>query len=55
MTEKKEIYQEMRRPLQNLEESEIVIVPTEKANRFRSTRKCRYETMAEEHTKQQER
>ena len=39
MREKREKYQEMRRPLKILEESEIVIVPTDKTNSFRITRK----------------
>ena len=39
MIEKREKYQEMRRPLKIPEESEIVIVPTDKTNSFRSTRK----------------
>ena len=35
----------MRRLLQSLEESEIVIVPTDKTNRFRSMKKEEYNTM----------
>ena len=43
--EKKEKDQEMRRLLQSLDEGEVVIVPTDKTNRFRSMRKYKYETM----------
>ena len=49
MIEKKEKYQEMRRLLQRSEESEILIVPTDKTNSFRSTRKINYTTMVVEH------
>ena len=45
----------MRRLLQSLEESEIVIVPTDKNNIFRSMRKEKYKTMVEEYLKQSER
>ena len=45
----------MRRILQILEESEIVIVPTDKTNRFRSMKKEEYKTMVTEHLKQSER
>ena len=44
----------MRRLLQSLEESDIVIVTAEKNNTFRSTRKEKYKTMAEEHLRQSE-
>ena len=37
--EKKEKDQEMRRLLQSLEESDIIIVPTDKTNSFRIIRK----------------
>ena len=49
--EKKEKYQEMRRILQSLEESEIVIVTNDKTNRFISMRKEKYKTMVKEHLK----
>ena len=39
MTESKEKYEEMRRLPQSIEESEILIVPTDKTNMFRSMRK----------------
>ena len=39
MPEKKEKYQELRRLLQSLEESDIVIFTTDKTNRFRSMKK----------------
>ena len=52
---KKEKYQEMRRLLQILEESEIVIVPADKTNSFRITRKGKYNNMVEEHLRQSER
>ena len=39
ITENKWKDQKMRKLLQSLEESEIVIVPTDKTNRFRSMRK----------------
>ena len=42
----------MRRLLQSIEESDIVIVPTDKTNLFRSTRKDKYKTMVKEHLKQ---
>ena len=42
----------MRRLLQSLEESEIVIVPTDKTNRFRSMRKDKYKNMVTEDLKQ---
>ena len=41
MREKRKKYQEMRRPLKISEESEIVIVPTDRTNSFRSTKKIR--------------
>ena len=49
MPEKKEKYQEMRRLLQSLEEIEIVVVPTDKTNRFRSMKREEYKTMVKEH------
>ena len=49
ITEKKDKYQEMRRLLQSLEESEIVMVPNDKTNSFRITRERKYKTMVEEH------
>ena len=39
MQEKKEKDQELRKLLQSLEERDIVIVPTDKTNRFRSMKK----------------
>ena len=42
----------MRRLLNILEESEIVIVQTDKTNRFRSMRKQKYKIMVKEHLKQ---
>ena len=42
----------MRRLIQILEVSEIVIVPTDKTNRFTSMRKEKYKTMVKEHLKQ---
>ena len=39
----------MRRLLQSLEESEIVMVPNDKTNSFRITRERKYKTMVEEH------
>ena len=44
----------MRRLLQILEESEIVIVPTEKTNRFISMKKEKYKTMVKENLKNQQ-
>ena len=49
MPEKKDKDQEMRRLLQISEESEIVSIPTEKTNSFRSMIKDIYKTMVEEH------
>ena len=43
------------RLLQSLEESEIVIVPTDKTNRFRSTNKEEYKTMVKENLKKSSR
>ena len=51
MSENKEKDQELRRLLQSLEESDIVIVPTDKTNRFRSMKKEEYKTMVKEHLK----
>ena len=42
----------MRRLLQSIEESEIVIVPTDKTNMFISMRKYKYKTIVKEHLKQ---
>ena len=42
----------MRRLLKSLEESGIVIVRTDKTNRFRSMRKQKYKIMVKEHLKQ---
>ena len=52
MPEKKEKDQEMRRLLQSLEESEIVIVPTDKTNRFISMKKEENKNIVKEHLKQ---
>ena len=41
----------MSRLLQSLEESEIVIVPTDKTNRFRNIKKEEYKTTVKEHLK----
>ena len=54
MPESLEKYQEMRRLLQSLEESDKVIVTAEKTNNFRSTRKEKYKTMTEEYLRQSE-
>ena len=43
------------RLLQSLEESELVIVPTEKTSRFRSTRKEKYKAMLKEQLKKSSR
>ena len=48
MPEKKEKDQELRRILQSLEERDIVIVPTEKTNRFRMMKKEEYKTTLKE-------
>ena len=45
----------MRRLLQSLEESDIVIVPTDKTNRFRSMKKEEYKTMVKENLKKSSR
>ena len=52
MPEKKEKYQELRRLLQSLKESDIVIVPNYKTNMFRSMKKEEYKTMVKEHLNQ---
>ena len=52
MPEKKEKDLELRRPLQTLEDSDIVFVPTDKTNKFRSMKKEEYKTMVKEHLKQ---
>ena len=41
----------MRRLSQTLEESDIVFVPTNKTNKFRSMKKKEYKTMVKEHLK----
>ena len=50
--EKKEKYQELRRLLKILEETDIVIVTTDKTNRFRSIKKEEYKTKLKENLKQ---
>ena len=52
MPEKKEKYQELRRLLQTLEESDIVFVPTDKTNRFRIMNREEYKTTVKEHLNQ---
>ena len=52
MPEKKEKDLELRRLLQTLEDSDIVFVPTDKTNKFRSMKKEEYKTMVKEHLKQ---
>ena len=52
LPDRKEKDQEIRRLLQRLEESEIVIVLTEETNSFRSMKKEKYKTMGKKHLKQ---
>ena len=43
---------ELRILLQTLEDSDIIFVPTDKTNKFRSMKKEEYKTMVKEHLKQ---